>query len=262
MPFFCVVQRLGGFMSGKMKIGSKYKVNCGTSLTIVEDLGWDNVIVRFDSGYVTKAQRSDILRGKVRDKLFKSVCGVGYHGVGEYNRVDHGVAYQTWVDMLKRAYTEKNGRCNYFDVTVCEEWHSFQNFARWCYLQDFFNVKDKYGKRYEIDKDILVKGNKVYSPETCCFVPSEINCLFIRNKRFRGKYPIGVTKTGKYFIARLSKGFGNRVTLGTFKTELEAFSAYKEAKEMYMKALANEHRNSICCKTYSALVNYEVNIGD
>ena len=41
-------------MKGKMETGSKYKVNCETSLTIVEDLGWDNVIVRFDSGYVTK----------------------------------------------------------------------------------------------------------------------------------------------------------------------------------------------------------------
>lgn len=249
-------------MKGKMETGSKYKVNCETSLTIVEDLGWDNVIVRFDSGYVTKTQRSSILKGTVKDKLFRSVCGVGYLGDGEYSRVDHKIAYQTWVDMLKRAYTEKKGRCNYFGVTVCEEWHNFQSFAKWCHSQDFFNIKDKNGKRYEIDKDILVKGNKIYSPETCCFVPSEINCLFIRNKRFRGKYPIGVTKIGKYFTARLSKGFGNRVLLGTFKTELEAFSAYKKAKEVYMKELAEKYRNKVCYKTYLTLINYEVDIDD
>ena len=88
-------------MKGKMETGSKYKVNCETSLTIVEDLGWDNVIVRFDSGYVTKTQRSSILKGTVKDKLFRSVCGVGYLGDGEYSRVDHKIAYQTWVDMLK-----------------------------------------------------------------------------------------------------------------------------------------------------------------
>ena len=249
-------------MKGKMETGSKYKVNCETSLTIVEDLGWDNVIVRFDSGYVTKTQRSSILKGTVKDKLFRSVCGVGYLGDGEYSRVDHKIAYQTWVDMLKRAYTEKKGRCNYFGVTVCEEWHNFQSFAKWCHSQDFFNIKDKNGKRYEIDKDILVKGNKIYSPETCCFVPSEINCLFIRNKRFRGKYPIGVTKIGKYFTARLSKGFGNRVLLGTFKTELEAFSAYKKAKEVYLKELAEKYRNKVCYKTYLTLINYEVDIDD
>ena len=249
-------------MKGKMETGSKYKVNCETSLTIVEDLGWDNVIVRFDSGYVTKTQRSSILKGTVKDKLFRSVCGVGYLGDGEYSRVDHKIAYQTWVDMLKRAYTEKKGRCNYFGVTVCEEWHNFQSFAKWCHSQDFFNIKDKNGKRYDLDKDILVKGNKIYSPETCCFVPSEINCLFIRNKRFRGKYPIGVTKIGKYFTARLSKGFGNRVLLGTFKTELEAFSAYKKAKEVYMKELAEKYRNKVCYKTYLTLINYEVDIDD
>ncbi len=249
-------------MKGKMETGSKYKVNCETSLTIVEDLGWDNVIVRFDSGYVTKTQRSSILKGTVKDKLFRSVCGVGYLGDGEYSRVDHKIAYQTWVDMLKRAYTEKKGRCNYFGVTVCEEWHNFQSFAKWCHSQDFFNIKDKNGKRYDLDKDILVKGSKTYSPETCCFVPSEINCLFIRNKRFRGKYPIGVTKIGKYFTARLSKGFGNRVLLGTFKTELEAFSAYKKAKELYLKELAEKYRNKVCYKTYLTLINYEVDIDD
>ena len=249
-------------MKGKMETGSKYKVNCETSLTIVEDLGWDNVIVRFDSGYVTKTQRSSILKGTVKDKLFRSVCGVGYLGDGEYSRVDHKIAYQTWVDMLKRAYTEKKGRCNYFGVTVCEEWHNFQSFAKWCHSQDFFNIKDKNGKRYDLDKDILVKGNKIYSPETCCFVPSEINCLFIRNKRSRGKYPIGVTKTGKYFIARLSKGFGNRVFLGNFKTETEAFLVYKQAKELYLKELAEKYRNNICHKTYLTLINYEVSIDD
>ena len=249
-------------MKGKMETGSKYKVNCETSLTIVEDLGWDNVIVRFDSGYVTKTQRSSILKGTVKDKLFRSVCGVGYLGDGEYSRVDHKIAYQTWVDMLKRAYTEKKGRCNYFGVTVCEEWHNFQSFAKWCHSQDFFNIKDENGKRYDLDKDILVKGSKTYSPETCCFVPSEINCLFIRNKRFRGKYPIGVTKIGKYFTARLSKGFGNRVYLGSFKTETEAFLAYKQAKELYLKELAEKYRNKVCYKTYLTLINYEVDIDD
>ena len=80
-------------MKGKMETGSKYKVNCETSLTIVEDLGWDNVIVRFDSGCVTKTQRSSILKGTVKDKLFRSVYSVGYHGVGEYDWVSHKVVY-------------------------------------------------------------------------------------------------------------------------------------------------------------------------
>ena len=249
-------------MKGKLMKGSRYKVNCGTSLTVVEDLGWDNIIVRFDSGYVTKAQRSDILRGKVRDRLFRSVCGVGYHGVGKYDWVSHKIVYQTWVDMLKRVYVGKKSRTSYLNVSVCEGWHNFQNFAEWCYSQEFFDVKDKNGKRYEIDKDILVKGNKVYSPKTCCFVPSEINCLFIRNERFRGNLPIGVTKSKGSFIARLSKGFGNRVYLGSFKTETEAFLAYKKAKEVYLKELAEDWKGKIDDKVYDALIRYQVSIDD
>lgn len=249
-------------MKGKMETGSKYKVNCETSLTIVEDLGWDNVIVRFDSGYVTKTQRSSILKGTVKDKLFRSVYGVGYHGVGKYDWVSHKVAYQTWVDVLKRVYVENKSRTSYLNVSVCDEWHNFQNFAEWFYNQEFHVAKDENGKRYDLDKDILVKGSKTYSPETCCFVPSEINCLFIRNKRFRGNLPIGVTKSGKRFAARLSKGFGNRVYLGSFKTETEAFLAYKQAKELYLKELAEKYRNKVCYKTYLTLINYEVDIDD
>ena len=249
-------------MSGKMKIGSKYKVNCGTSLAIVEDLGWDNVIVRFDSGYITKTTRSSILRGKVRDKLFRSVYGVGYHGVGKYDWVSHKVAYQTWVDVLKRVYVEKKSRTSYLNVSVCDDWHNFQNFAEWFYKQEFSETKDENGKRYDLDKDILVKDNKIYSPNTCCFVPNEINCLFIRNKRFRGNLPIGVTKSGRRFAARLSKGFDNRVFLGSFKTETEAFLSYKNAKEMYLKELAEKWIGKIDDKVYEALMNYEVDIDD
>ena len=249
-------------MKGKMETGSKYKVNCETSLTIVEDLGWDNVIVRFDSGYVTKTQRSSILKGTVKDKLFRSVYGVGYHGVGDYDWVSHKVAYQTWVDVLKRVYVENKSRTSYLNVSVCDEWHNFQNFAEWFYNQEFHVAKDENGKRYDLDKDILVKGSKTYSPETCCFVPSEINCLFIRNKRFRGNLPIGVTKSGKCFVARLSKGFGNRVYLGSFKTETEAFLAYKQAKELYLKELAEKWKGKIDDRAYEALMNYEVDIDD
>ena len=107
-----------------------------------------------------------------------------------------------------------------------------------------------------------MKGNRVYSPETCCFVPNEINCLFIRNKRIRGELPIGVNKSGKRFSARLSKGLDNRVFLGSFKTETEAFLSYKKAKEMYLKELAEKWKGKIDDRAYDVLMNYEVNIDD
>ena len=86
-------------MKGKMLSGSRYKVKCGATLTIIEDLGWDNVTVIFDSGYTTKTQRSSILRGCVKDKLFSSVCGVGYHGVGEYDSSRQLPSFQGFRDI-------------------------------------------------------------------------------------------------------------------------------------------------------------------
>ena len=249
-------------MKGKMETGSKYKVNCETSLTIVEDLGWDNVIVRFDSGYVTKTQRSSILKGTVKDKLFRSVCGVGYLGDGEYSRVDHKIAYQTWVDMLKRCYSDrvKAVRNTYKACRVCDEWLNFQNFAEWCEKQNNF-------ENLELDKDLLVRGNKVYSPETCCFIPQDINGTLVKNerKRLNKDTPIGVTKAVRVNGVKYRVAFSKKKKLtyyGSYGSIEEAFSAYKREKELYLKELAEKWKGKIDDRAYEALMNYEVDIDD
>lgn len=130
--------------------------------------------------------------------------------------------------MFDRCYNEKNKTKNstYKECTVGERRHNFQNFAKW--FDENYNFKTM--NKWHLDKDILVKGNKVYSPETCCFVPAEINSLFIKRDSCRGYLPIGVRKSGKVFQARLNKTNISE-HLGTFKTPEEAFEAYKTAKE-------------------------------
>jgi len=118
-----------------------------------------------------------------------------------------------------------------------------------------------YERDFHLDKDILVKGNKVYSPETCCFVPVEINILLIKNNSKRGNLPIGVSKNGNKFQATISKGV-IREHLGTFEISEEAFEAYKIAKEVYIKELADKWRGQITEQTYQALINYKVKIND
>ena len=161
--------------------------------------------------------------------------------------------------MIQRAYSEKHrGRfTTYKDVEVCEDWLNFQNYATWCYSQKFFKNKDENGRVYHLDKDLLFKGNKVYSPETCCFVPQEINSL-IQNANL-GKQPLGV-----YF--RESRGMyeatvrcgGEKVALGSYKTLEEAFNVYKKAKESYIKEVAEKWKGKIDDRAYEALMNYEV----
>jgi hypothetical protein len=107
----------------------------------------------------------------------------------------------------------------------------------------------------------LVKGNKVYSPKNCCFVPAEINMLFVKCGNKRGLYPIGVSKVGNKFKAKLKINH-NSFNLGHFNTPHEAFQAYKIAKENHIKVVAEKYKEYITEPTYQALINYQVEIND
>ena len=104
------------------------------------------------------------------------------------------ILYKTWFGMIRRCYdpTWIKKHPTYSNVSVCNEWLSLSSFKPW--------FDENYVEGYALDKDILVKGNKVYSPETCCFVPQEINNLLLRHEHKRGTCCIGVfkTKTGNY----------------------------------------------------------------
>ena len=116
---------------------------------------------------------------------------------------------------------------------------------------------------FQLDKDILVKGNKVYSEDTCCFVPAEINYLIIKANRIRGKYPIGIyeDKQAGKFKVRISVG-GKQKHIGRYYCEKEAFYAYKQAKEAYIKEVAEKWKDKIDPKVYDALMQYDVEITD
>lgn len=175
-------------------------------------------------------------------------------------------AYRHWCNMLQRCYDDKHREkyIAYSDCSVCDEWLLFSNFLKW-----FLETENSTIYRYNLDKDILVKNNRVYSPQTCCFVPNEINVLFTKRRLHRGRFPIGVRKAtkSKNFEASISlqttEGKKNKY-LGTFATPEEAFYAYKEAKETYIKEVATKYYNDgkIAKNVYEALMNYKVEITD
>ena len=224
-----------------------------------------NVTVRFyEYPCIVKCQMSHLKRGQVKNPMCPTFYGKGYIGVGKYKGGKNPV-FCLWVRILERAYN-KNYHLKfptYKDVEVCEDWLNFQNFAEWCETQEFFNAKDCKGKTYQLDKDLLYKGNKTYSPETCCFVPSEINGLLLKNDKDRGEYPIGVhpNKTHTRFRAHV-RCFGKLQSLGSFKTPEEAFLAYKTAKEGYIKEVAEVWRGKIDDKVYKGLLCYKVENSD
>jgi len=114
-----------------------------------------------------------------------------------------------------------------------------------------------------LDKDILIKGNKIYSPSTCCFVPQNINVLFTKRESERGLYPIGVHlhSQGGYG-ASCNDGSGNNEQLGVYKTPKIAFDKYKYHKEKLIKEIAVKYHKFIPNNVYNALIQYKVEITD
>lgn len=239
------------------RVGETWKTNQGYQVTIIECFGANNCTILFLNGFILKkVNYRHIKEGRVKNPYHLSVLGIGYEGSGDYSSKINRVAHKCWRNIITRCYHEKSRYKNptYKDVEVCEEWHNFQNFAEW--------HSQNYSEGFELDKDILVKGSKIYSDKTCTFVPREINNLFIKSNKTRGQYLIGVViQPSKKFQAFCCKN-GKQEYIGTFDTELEAFQAYKEAKEVWIKELANKYIGKITEQTYQSLMNYQVQITD
>ena len=151
----------------------------------------------------------------------------------------------------------------YIGCEASEEFHNFQNFGSWD-SENYYTVKNEV---MCLDKDILVKGNKIYSPETCIYVPQTINGLFTKNDNKRGKSVIGTTPVnGKYrVLCRIinpKTGKSKQEHLGYYDTELEAFQIYKYYKERNIKEVADYFKRKIPSELYQALYIYKVEITD
>ena len=169
--------------------------------------------------------------------------------------------YKRWYDMHYRCYSKKlhERYPTYIGCSVCEEWHDFNNFLEW-YKVNYYEVEINGKKsKMDLDKDILSKGNKVYCPEFCTFVPHEINTMFINGTRNRGEYPLGVWLDCKNNKFRANIGSKK---LGTFNTVKQAFAAYKKEKEKQIKELAKKYKNQIPNKLYNAMVHWKIEITD
>ena len=223
-----------------------------------------NVEIQFlKTGFETTVELGSIRNGKVKDRYLPSVYGVGVIG-DKYPSKVNGVQtkeYKLWNSMLVRCYSDnfKKRRPTYEGCEVSDKFKSYEYFYEWCNKQVGFGVEG-----FELDKDLLIKGNKVYSENSCVFIPVEINSLLVKRENMRGKYLIGVywCNTKKAFVAQVSRNKGMQEHLGVFNTELEAFRAYKKAKESFIKEQANEWKSQIDERAYLVLINYEVHIDD
>lgn len=239
----------------------------GTKLQIIEYNSEDNLKVRFDDNdncVVNSTYREFFKTSRLTSPLDKSICGIGYFGIGTYKGFDEvnkrpTKEYDAWRSMIRRCYGNLDNCKAYRDCTVCDEWLCFQTYAKW-YEENYYKFKDEV---MTVDKDILIKGNRVYSPDTCLIVPVSINSMFVKCKNNRGNLPIGVyMHRGKYVSHCADVDLGCQKTLGEFKDPVTAFNKYKEYKENYIKRKANEFKEFIPLKVYNAMINYKVEITD
>ena len=255
-------------VSYKDCIGKVYKSKSSGDFKVLKYNGSKDVEIQFlTTGYETTAQLGNIKSGNVKDPYAHSVYGVGVLGT-KYPSKINGVLtkeYDLWKSMLRRCYSDKyqKKRPTYIGCEVSDNFKSYEYFYEWCHSQIGFS-NDGNGNPFHLDKDLLVKGNKVYSEDSCIFLPAEINTVLVKCTASRGDHLIGVSwnKTNKAFRAMVSKNKGKSEHLGLFNTELEAFNAYKQAKEAFIKEQANKWKDKIDVRAYKALTNYQVEITD
>ena len=241
-----------------------FKTNMCGDCVVIEYRGANDITVQFkDTGFTTIAALHVLKRGEVKDRLKPSFYGVGV--VGEVF-IKNDVMYPTWMSMLSRCYGTRQTKENnpYNGCKVSENFRYYPYFKDWCSKQIGFDSLDDNGRPFALDKDILVKGNKLYSEDTCCFVPMEINGLQFSSSIRGGDFPIGVSydaKNDKYKAPMCGKG-ASKTFLGRYTTPELAFLAYKEAKEKHIKEVANKWKDQIDPRVYEALMNWKVNIYD
>lgn len=243
----------------KYSVGYTGSTKQGAEFTIVRKDSYSCIYILFkgyeDFGEV-KTNSKDICRGTTRNPFFPSVAGVGFTGVLDtpckYER-----AYTMWSGMIRRCYSgEDKFKSWYKDCSVCEDWKCYNNFKKW-YEKTSIILHDC------LDKDIKVKGNKLYSPSTCLLVPPHINTLITNRLNYRGEQPVGVSLRGDRYVVRCSV-YGEFKEVGRFYTEKEAFLCYKRFKERHIKVVAKEAllAKEITERTYKSIIKYKVDYED
>lgn len=184
-------------------IGKKFKSNSSNSFTVtaLTDTKSNRMKlfeIEFDEingiKYKSLVRKEDIIKGKPRNPFFPSVYGIGYMGIA--TKKGNDTQWSRWIKMLARCYSPTNPKYKTYGangVRVCDRWLCFEN-----YLADFSKLEgyDEHNLRnIQLDKDTKIKGNKLYSPETCVFISASENSKEM-NRRVTQRYFIATSPEG------------------------------------------------------------------
>jgi len=247
-------------------IGEKYKTTEGYQLEII-DGGSKNkyctIKIENENGtFIRESHIKEIKNGRIKNPYHRSVYGIGYFGVGDYKSKDKNknrtLFYKTWTSMIRRCYSDKIKLNNYDNTKVCDGWHNYQVFAKWC--DDNY---DDYGEDdIALDKDLLGDGD-LYSPDTCIFIPRKLNNFLGKCKKTNKSGYTGVSKhtDGKFQANVRDVKTGKVKYLGLFYDKEDAYRAIlKEHKVQInkMKSICRERWKIKNPKVYEALNNFKL----
>lgn len=251
------------------RIGLEKINNQGCLMKIIDYENKRNIMVEFYEPKRTtvQTQYANFDRGTIKNPYYPDVFGVGCLGQKYPATINKKATkeYSAWKRMIERCYDSncKKRHPTYKEVSCCAEWLCYENFYEWIIKQD--NYKEWLeNERWCLDKDILVKGNKIYSPETCCLVPTYINVLLIHPNKESSSLPIGVYYKKDHDKFGVSCSSKEEKVNEYFNNPIDAFYAYKRTKEKYIQKMAKHSysKGEITKKCYEALMSYQVEITD
>lgn len=201
----------------------------------------NDILYKADDWYVSKWKRT--------------VFGIGYLGCSDADATRDNYIYSKWVNMMQRCYDEITHKLKpyYSSCTVCIEWQNFSNFRVW-YMENAMG-----DRKVDLDKDILIPGNTVYSSETCTLVTHFTNTIFENRRGIETNIVLNNT-TSKYDVTMYVLGKNEEV--GSFVTEEEARQRFIDYKQDYIRKYAKKCKGKVPNKTYEAMMNWKVEITD
>jgi hypothetical protein len=255
-------------MSQKLnRVGEIGINNQGMEMKIVGYRNNKDIDILFsDNTLVCNQPYSVFHSGEIKNNNIPYVNGVGYIGYGKYKcRINGKLTeeYKIWSSMILRNYCSQylERQETYKKCSVCDEWLNFQTFAKWYF-------ENKWTNEFPLvpDKDILIKGNKEYNPNTVLLLDQRLNNLFLSHKINRGNLPIGVRwdkERNKYVASCKTKEY-NKKFIGRFDDPIEAFYAYRDFKYQRVKEIVNYYKETynLPQKIYDAIINYKIEITD
>ncbi len=247
-------------MSYEKLIGEQFTTKHSGMCTVKSVENLKKITVQFEDGFETTCTLQHLKEGSVLNPYHPKIYGVGFIGEGEYLCKINGKIhpyYDAWRGCLRRCYDHKwqDRFPRYKGCTFYEGWYNYQDFSKWSDQQIFY-------PGYKLDKDLIVYGNNVYGPETCVYLPNELNCIIAEHWLDRA-LPKGVNKvldfekSKKKYTANCNR-VGRGYTVGYFETVEEAAEFYILTKENYVKERAMVWKDLISSRAFEALMVWKV----